>query len=357
MFRRAICLAAIAGLFGCSSAKYADERVVMVPVAAEEPPPAPPPPPPPPPPPRPILTPAPAPAIRTGSAVIGNGQTTVYGYQTTGTGDGQRRYLANEYVGQSTSPVTVGRNSRRSDAATALDADPPANPTTALDGAPANPSDDLLAGLPAYSPWPPEKASSRIDLDFLIGARDNLSLYEAGQRLKSALREADYGQHSFYSVPGGFILVTDTEQIRPQGTGYQGAKRYQMPGEGRDSWWLIIRDLFLERPDTFYRYLAIVVTDRPFSAIGKELTRDEAVERLQMGSTDLTRETRQIAFTDYHSVTALIYEFTNGGADKKLEMISPGRLKPDLHLTASGLDRTLPKAFPLAPYSIQGVGQ
>ena len=221
------------------------------------------------------------------------------------------------------------------------------SPTRELQPPPVlNPANQTpTPGLPVYSQWPPEEASSRVSLDFLIEDRSALSLYEVGQRLRSALREAEYGQHSFYAVPGGFILLTDREQIDPEGQAYSDLRRYQMPGEGRDSWWQIIRDLFLERPESYYRYMAIVVSDQPFSAVGEELTPEEAVNRLQRGNTDLTRDTKQMPFSDDHRVTALIYEFVNGGADKKLDMISPGRLNPSVHLRASGLTDTVPRQF------------
>ncbi len=199
--------------------------------------------------------------------------------------------------------------------------------------------------LPAYQPWPPEEASSRVALDRLIGPRGNLSLYDTGELLREALNQSGYQQHAFYAVPGGFILVTETERTDPEGNGVNGIGRYQRPGEDRTGLLISIRDLFLERPPTYYRYIAIVVTDRPFCSSGATLTLEEASARVRRGLTDLTDETRDIAFEDRYRVTALIYEFVNDGIGYDLSMVAPGRIPPQDHLALSGLSETIPQSF------------
>ncbi len=199
--------------------------------------------------------------------------------------------------------------------------------------------------LPAYQPWPPEEASSRVALDRLIGPRGSLSLYDTGELLREALNQSGYQQHAFYAVPGGFILVTETERTDPEGNGVNGIGRYQRPGEDRTGFLVSIRDLFLERPETHYRYLAIVVTDQPFCASQETLTLEEAAQRVRRGLTDLTQETRDIAFADRYRVTALIYEFVNDGVGYDLTMVAPGRIPPQDHLALSGLSETIPTVF------------
>lgn len=200
--------------------------------------------------------------------------------------------------------------------------------------------------IPSYPDWPPREASSRIDIGDLIRNREDLSLFDAGQRLRAALDLADYPEHSFYSVPGGFILVTQREQIDPQGRALQGLARFQRPGEGRDTSMMTrIRDLFLERPPSYYRYVAIVITDRPFGATEGSLSAQEATDIVQLGSTALTRDARDIAFTDDFIAIALIYEYVNNGVGSGLDMIEPGRLRPREHLERSGLADALPRVF------------
>ncbi len=225
-------------------------------------------------------------------------------------------------------------------------------------GEQANPQQDeppknLLLDLPAYPQWEPEVPSTWIELDSMIASREGMTLHEAGQRMRTALREAGYELHSFYSVPGGFLLITDYEQTDPEGVGYSDIKRYQKPGEGRDSWWLILRDLFLERPHTYYRTIAIVVTDEQWSPDEKELSAEDAARRVQLGSQNLGQEAKKYGFTQDHTVTALIYEYVNKGVDTNYEMISPGRLPVSAHLAASGLDRAIPKQFASAMMNAQ----
>ena len=199
--------------------------------------------------------------------------------------------------------------------------------------------------LPVYEQWPPEEASSRVSLDRFIGERGGLSLYDTGVRLRDALNEAGYQQHAFYAVPGGYIIVTETERTDPSGQGLSGVARYQMPGEDRTGLLISIRDLFLERPRTYYRYLAIVVSDSPFCVDRAALTIEQAQQRVLGGFTDLGDDARNVAFDDRYRVTALIYEFANDGIGYDLAMIAPGRIPPQDHLELTGLARALPRVF------------
>lgn len=217
--------------------------------------------------------------------------------------------------------------------------------------APANASDFCSApepaglNLPPYPQWPPEESSSRFEIDRLIGPRGDLSLYETGELLREALSQAGYQQHTFYAVPGGYILVTETERTDEQGHGVTGIGRYQMPGEDRTGLLVSVRDLFLERPESYYRYLAIVVSDQPFCAVGEELTLEEASTRVRRGLSSLTDATRDIAFSDRYRVNLLIYEFANDGIGYDLAMVAPGRIPPLTHLELTGLSDTIPQIF------------
>ncbi|WP_299191946.1 hypothetical protein [uncultured Erythrobacter sp.] len=217
---------------------------------------------------------------------------------------------------------------------------------------PCAPGEPASLSLPRYPSWPPEEASSRIALDRYLGPREGRSLYETGQMLRDALNEAGYEQHAFYAVPGGYIIVTETERTDPEGAGVRGTARYLKPGEDRIGLLVSIRDLFLERPKTYYRYLAIVVSDRPFCAARETLAVEEAERRVIGGFSDLSDDTREIDFSDRYRVTALIYEFVNDGIGYDLSMIAPGRIPPREHLKRSGLDEALPRIFaPVAEQS------
>ncbi len=200
--------------------------------------------------------------------------------------------------------------------------------------------------IPRYPDWPPEIPSSRISLDNLISDREGLSLYDAGEKFVTAFSDAGYLQNSFYSVPGGFILVTDTEKIDLDGSALEGNARYQMPGSIRDlSLGRIIRNLFFERPTTMYRYIAVVVSNQPFVTSEKQLKIDEAKTVVQHGITNLTDRAKNVPFSKDFKVTALIYEYENRGVNYDLDFVAPGRINPAIHLKKTNLGFTVPNQF------------
>ncbi|MFU7527991.1 hypothetical protein [Qipengyuania sp. ASV99] len=200
-------------------------------------------------------------------------------------------------------------------------------------------------GIEPYPQWPPEQPSWTTQIDYLIESREGLSLYDAATRLRDALRAADYSAHSFYSVPGGFVLVTVTEQIDTEGYSMPGRFRYGAPGEGREDLLTRIRDLFLVRPESYYRYVAIVVSNRSFRPGESRLNAQEANRRVVQGSTDLSRDARDIRFTDDFKVNALIYEYENPGIGIDLIPVEPRMLDARLHLERMGLVGTIQRAF------------
>lgn len=208
-----------------------------------------------------------------------------------------------------------------------------------------SPAPDL--DLPAYPQWPPEPPSSRRVLDSMISSREGMSLYDAGEGLREALEAAGYYQQTYYSIPGGFLLATETERIAEDGGTLPIDERNRRPGDdSEDSLWAGIRDLFLERPPTLYRYIAIVVTNQPFTtARDEDLDTEEAAERTQGGSSNLTSRARTIPFSEDFQVTALIYEFQNDGIGYDLEPLAPGKLDPQTHLVKSGLAASLEQQF------------
>lgn len=202
------------------------------------------------------------------------------------------------------------------------------------------------AAIPAYPVWPPEVPSSRASLDRFIAKRGGMSLYDAGQKLIGAFEDAGYLEHSFYSAPGGFVLVTRIEKIGENGAALDGAERYRLPNQRSDpSMTDYIRGLFFEAPPGFYRYIAIVVSNEPYRTSNENLADSEAIKRLRAGSSDLDRSYRTIPFSTDYKVDALIYEFRKDAQGGKVRMIDPGRLPPQTHLARTRLDAEIRKHF------------
>lgn len=201
-------------------------------------------------------------------------------------------------------------------------------------------------GIPPYPAWPPETPSSRVSLDRFITARTNLSLYDAGQKLKRSFEDAGYLEYSYFAAPGGFVLVTRIEKISAKGDPLPGTERYKLPNQrSSGSLTSFVRGLFLDAPPGFYRYIAVVVSDEPYRTSRQTLTSKKAEGRLRAGSNNLSAVYKKVAFASDHNVDALIYEFTKNARTGKVRMIAPGRLEPRIHLTKTKLNKTIRSNF------------
>lgn len=201
-------------------------------------------------------------------------------------------------------------------------------------------------GIPSYPVWPPEAPSSRVSLDRFIQARTNLSLYDAGQKLKRSFEQAGYLEYGYYAAPGGFVLVTRIEKISAKGDRLPGTERYKLPSErSSGSLTSFVRGLFLDAPPGFYRYIAVVVSDKPYQTSRKTLSSKQAETRLTRGSNNLSSVYRNVPFTKDYNVDALIYEFTKDARTGNVRMIAPGRLTPSIHLAKTKLKKTIVSNF------------
>lgn len=90
-------------------------------------------------------------------------------------------------------------------------------------------------------------------------------------------------------------------------------------------------------PQGYYRFIAFVITNVPYSTADQALTEAAALTRLRRGSVALTPEYRYKSFSHDHRIDELIYEFKKGGILDEIEILRPGRLPPRMHLENSGL--------------------
>ncbi len=196
-------------------------------------------------------------------------------------------------------------------------------------------------GLPTY-PWPPEEPSSLVRIDSLYpDGWHERSLFEVAELLTAALQKAAYLELGFYAAPGGFVMVTRLEGIDPAGAPLTAERRYQLPDDRGDfSFREYVRGLFFA-PKGYYRFIAFVVSDVPYTTRDEPLEETEALERLHRGGVALSRKYADLPFSSYHRVDALIYEFRKGGHDGDVETLRPGRLPPNTHLENSGLSLAL----------------
>jgi hypothetical protein len=177
-------------------------------------------------------------------------------------------------------------------------------------------------------PWPPPKASAFdvIPADLIhIDEHDSTLAAVAGQ-LGKALDAAAYTQRSFFTVPGGFAMVTQLERINPDGT--PDTKRRWQPVASTASFSLedYLKRLLYADPGR-YRLVVFIVTDAPFSASGDAMTARQASSLVARGTFTLAETTAKQPYSTQHRATALIYEFRKGKAAPELVLPSeyPGR--------------------------------
>src|SRR5579863_7649802 len=116
----------------------------------------------------------------------------------------------------------------------------------------------------AAFPWPPPQASSRVLLAAWPRSPQMRLFGDIDARLTAALQPKGYAERSYYSVPGGFALVTRLEQIYSDGRSMPPPARFSArllpPSRFTD----YIRALFTADPG-YYRVIVFIVTDQGFS--------------------------------------------------------------------------------------------
>jgi hypothetical protein len=186
--------------------------------------------------------------------------------------------------------------------------------------------------MPAF-PWPPPAASAwdLIPNDLLLPARQSGSTFDAiDERLTRALDDAGYHQRSYFTVPGGFALVTQLERIEPSGASVPEQRWLTADVSGVFSLEGYFKRLLYADPGR-YRLVVLVVSDVPFSADGGYLTQSDASKLLSRGVNTLPEKVAENQYSSRHRCTALIYEFRKSSAPNS-ELVVPSPLPGRDHL-------------------------
>ena len=207
------------------------------------------------------------------------------------------------------------------------------------DGAAPPPPPDQPAPIAAF-PWPPPQASSRVLLASWPRGPQMRDFGDIDARLTAALQPKGYVERSYYSVPGGFALVTRLEQIYSDGRSMPPPARFsaQLLPPSRFSDY--IRALFSADPG-YYRVIVFVATDLPFSEGAQGASQGQADAWIRDGVDMLPATIASRPLTDRVRCAALIYQFrqSNATAADKAELI-PG-IDAVLSLTNAGLWQAL----------------
>ncbi len=124
------------------------------------------------------------------------------------------------------------------------------------------------------------------------------------------MEDADYETWRYSSVPHGFALVTQLEQIRPDGTPRIGKERFRtdLPSLS-DTTFVEFLKALAKAPPGNYRVIVFLVTDTPFSRVDKKPTAQEAQRWLDVGLNQLPKAIGMLPYAQDYRTTALVYEF------------------------------------------------
>jgi hypothetical protein len=174
-------------------------------------------------------------------------------------------------------------------------------------------------------PWPPPTASAWdvIPNDLIIGhARAEVSFSMVEDRLGRALDTAGYHQRSFFTVPGGFAIVTQLERVGADGIAASDHRWQMADASATFSLESYLRRLLFAEPGNF-RLVVLVVSDVPFSPNGGFMTASDASRLVGQGVNALPGAVLQRPYSQSYRCTALIYQFQKGAAKPELLVPSP----------------------------------
>jgi hypothetical protein len=185
-------------------------------------------------------------------------------------------------------------------------------------------------------PWPPPKASASdmIPRELLVGNAAHPILGTVAQAIESAFQEAGYGEKSYYSVPGGFAMASQIEQINQDGTPKDSIDRWSSETPRIRTLDAYLNALFTARPG-YYRVIVFIVTSKAFPQRDLKVTSEESKLWVSSGLNKLPEEIGNQEYSSGHSCTALIYEFKQTG--KHAQLMDPSQITGKTHLDKAGL--------------------
>jgi len=192
---------------------------------------------------------------------------------------------------------------------------------------------------PRLFPWPPPSPTARvaIDLSKVSPSAGGRTFGDIDGFLGAALSGAGYRDRAWYSVPGGFALVTRLEQVGDDGSPRPGDARWStVPRFGSFSIRDYLRALLQATPGHF-RVIAFVVTDQDFDSTPKPMTEELASEWAESGAPRLPASIAARPAGDRVFSVALIYEFARHRYDEQAEFLKGGDVPGADQLRRSGL--------------------
>ena len=215
---------------------------------------------------------------------------------------------------------------------------PPPKPAAIGHGSSAKPTaGESAASIPQFD-WPPPKASAEQSIpDKWLRTGPTTDLADVADKFEKALRLAHYEQRSYYSVPRGFALATQLEQIKADGTPMSGADRWKIgtPSVGNLSLLTFIKALAYA-PAGYYRAIVFVVTDAPWVQSATAPSEAQIKGWAGGGARSLPASIGALPYGEGYHAQALIYEFQKGTSGPARTLL-PGTVSAETHLDKGGI--------------------
>jgi hypothetical protein len=193
-------------------------------------------------------------------------------------------------------------------------------------------------------PWPPPPASAEavIPANWLPATGTPTQLSNVAERLEQALQAAKYRKWSYSSVPNGFALVTQMEQIKPDGTPSPDPARWStdLPSV-RELTLLEFIKALASAPPGYYRVIVFIVTDQPWSRSGDKPTGEEAQRWLAKGFNRLPASIGELPYGKDFRTTALVYEFKKRSESADASLVEDSETGAAEHLRKAGISDPL----------------
>jgi hypothetical protein len=201
------------------------------------------------------------------------------------------------------------------------------------------------APLPSF--WPPPDTSTHqvIPRELLVnGAAAKPTLAEVTARMEKALGRTGYSSPGYYSVPGGFAMLTQLERINPDATPYPPDQRWKVkvdPARLTSFNLGAYLKALLGKDAGVFRVIAFVFTAEPIVSSKVKPVIDEAKFWVEQGGKALPGQYATQPYTADMVCTALIYEFEIPAHGEPGRQRKPSEHNGQQHLRAARILQAL----------------
>jgi len=189
-----------------------------------------------------------------------------------------------------------------------------------------------INNIPQFQLPPPQPSATYI-IPFNFSKKHS-KLSDIDKILVNALTKASYARWSYYSVPQGFAIATQLEQIDKFGNPFPEDNRWNNKNINKQTRLSIstyIKALFNSTPG-YYRCIIFIVTPDYFSFTPESVIKNEAYHWIDKGLNKLPNKLGNKDFTTNHTITAVVYEFKKLENSNYANTIIPSRHTGKTHL-------------------------